>query len=107
MINGSIEHIEYNELDFAKLKPHNPVNFDDLYTCDGLIIEYTNRQAVLELISIIRSQEDEDIYLLPIFLNKFFREPNQEIARLVDGTLSDTSDLSGIAEKTHQIKDRL
>lgn len=107
MSTESIERIEHKELVFAKLQPHTPVDVKDLQAYDGLIIEYTNRQSVFDLINRIRSHEDEEVYLLPIFLSKFFREPNQNVARLVDGTIPDTSDLAPIAAKTHQIKDRL
>lgn len=94
MTFGKVESIEY-------------FTIADLVNVDGIIIEYCDRYSVLELINKIRSHEDEAIYLMPIFLYKFYRESYEDIARFADGTVNNLSDLSEIAEITMRIKERL
>lgn len=107
MQNTTFETITYDQLLFAKLSSKTSFDIKDLYEVDGVIIEYTDHQSVLKLIDTIRSHQDKAIYLLPVFLSRFHRESNKNIARFADGVIKDLSDLSEIGDITHQIKERI
>jgi hypothetical protein len=107
MENPSFETMVHDEVTFAKVEPGDSFAIDELMKVDAIIIEYCDRYSVLELINKIRSHEDEAIYLMPIFLYKFYREFYEDIARFADGTVNNLSDLSEIAEITMRIKERL
>ena len=99
--------LEIGELRFVRLLDQEPLQFELLRKFDGIVIEYTRDTFTTEMIRAVRSHEDEEIYLKPMFLYKSYGEKNEVLSELLDGTLERLNDLGGIAETTAVIQRRL
>ncbi|HET8866384.1 MAG TPA: hypothetical protein VFM80_11860 [Gracilimonas sp.] len=98
---------EIGDMKFIRIKDQEPLTFDSLKNFDGVIIEYTRYTFTLEMIKNIRSHNEEQVYLLPLFLYKSYGEYSDALSEMVDGTLERLNDLNSIAETTSIIKSRI
>ncbi|MFN1835729.1 hypothetical protein AB2B38_010735 [Balneola sp. MJW-20] len=105
--NGDQRIFEVGDLRFVKLFDQEPLQFEVLKGYDGIIIEYSRHTFTFDMIRSIRSHEEEEVYLMPLYLYKSYGEYSELLKELVDGTLERLSELGGIAETTSLIKNRL
>lgn len=105
--NGADRIFEVGDLRFVKLMDQEPLQFELLKAYDGIIIEYSRQTFTINMIKNIRSHEEEEIYLKPLFLYKSYGEYSEILSELVDGSLERLTELGGIAETTSMIKNRL
>ncbi len=98
---------EVGDMKFIRIKDQEPLTFDSLKNFDGVIIEYTRYTFTLEMIKNIRSHNEEQVYLLPLFLYKSYGEHSDALSEMVDGALERLNDLNSIAETTSIIKSRI
>lgn len=107
MENGLIESVTFQNLTFAKVVSGTFFDINNLRGYDAVIIEYTNKMAVLDLMGSIRSHEDQAIYLLPVFFYRFYRESNKEMREFADGTVNDLQNLEAAANQINEINERV
>lgn len=98
---------EVGDLRFLKISDQEPVRLELLKDYSGLIIEYTRHTFTLELIKTIRSHDEEQVYLMPLFLYKSYGDHNEDLSEMVDGTLERLNNLNAIAETTDIIQKRM
>lgn len=98
---------EVGDLKFLKISDQEPVRLELLKEYSGLIIEYTRQTFTLEMIKTIRSHDEEQVYLMPLFLYKSYGDQDEVLSEMVDGTLERLNNLNGIAETTDIIQKRL
>ncbi len=106
MDRNESETVTYEELEFLKIHDREPLYLGRLKSFDGVIIEYSHRLATKEMINKIRTNNDESIYLIPLFIHKEYGDGSRENP-LIDGTLHSLDELGGIANRTRQIKKRM
>lgn len=106
MVSIQSEKIQFEELEFMKIHDRSPLYLSQLRSFDAVIIEYSHWLATKEMIKKIRTQNDESIFLIPIFIHKEYDEGSDSDA-LADGVLYSLRDLTGIANRTRQIKQRM
>lgn len=110
MINNSQDQkIIHDDLTFLKVDPLESFDMKWLENgkVDAIIIEYRKDLSVLELINNIRSHNNKEVYLMPIFLYKIHGETNPVVSQLADGEVTNFSNLNPIADITKKIKNRL
>lgn len=98
---------DVGDMKFIKIKDQEPIAFESLKNFDGVIIEYTRYTFTVEMIKNIRSHDEAQVYLLPLFLYKSYGEYSRVLSEMVDGALERLNDLSSIAETTSIIKSRI
>lgn len=98
--------ITYEGLNFLKIHDREPLFLAQLKSFDGVIVEYSHRLTTKEIINKIRTNNDESIYLIPLFVHKEYGDGSQKDP-LIDGILYSLNELGGIANRTRQIKKRM
>lgn len=103
----SPEIITHNHLRFLKADPSFPLDMKKVADADALIIDYTNETDVLRLLREIRSHHEQEIYLIPCFLHNLVGSIDESVTRLVDGTLTNLSNLDPAAIVVRKIQSRM
>lgn len=98
---------EVGDFKFLKISDQEPVRAELIKDYSGLIIEYTRQTFTFEMIKTIRSHDEEQVYLMPLFLYKSYGDYTKDLSEMVDGTLERLNNLSGIAETTDIIRKRI
>lgn len=107
--NSQDQKIVHDDLTFLKVDPFEFFDMKWLENgkVDAVIIEYRKALSVLELINDIRSHNNKEVYLMPVFLYKIQGETNSVISQLADGEITNLSDINPLADITKKIKSRL
>lgn len=107
--NSQDQQLIHDDLTFLKVDPLESFDMKWLESgkVNGIIIEYRKDLSVLELINDIRSHNNKEVYLMPVFLYKIHGETNPAISQLADGEITNLSNLNPIADITKKIKNRL
>lgn len=103
----TLKKIEFDNLDFLRLKPTESFNPDILTDYDAVIIEYSNDHVVLEAINAIRSHNDKEIYITPAFLLNTGGNMTDTIVSLADGVITNITNLDSAAAVTRNIISRM
>lgn len=107
IMNNTVQTLKYEELTFLRVSDRYPFHLDQIKPFDGVVIEFTEKNASLGLVKNIRSHNQSTVYLTPLFLYRLYGEPDKLIAKLVDGTTSNLGNLKPIADITRKIKSRM
>ncbi len=102
-----LKKIEFDNLDFLRLRPTPSFNPDILGDYDAVIVEYPNRHTVLETINKIRAHNDKSIYITPVFLLNTGGNMDDTIVSLADGVISNLTNLDSAAAATRKIQSRM
>lgn len=107
--NSQDQKIIHDDLTFLKVDPIESFDMKWLENdkVDAIIIEYRKDLSVLRLINDIRSHNNKEVYLIPVFLYKIHGETNPTVSQLTDGEITNLSNLNPIADITKKIKSRL
>lgn len=106
-MNNTVQSLKFEELTFLQVSDRYPFHLDQIKPFDGVVIEFTEKKASLDLVKNIRSHNKAAVYLKPLFIYRLYGEPDELIARLVDGTISNLGELKPIADITRKIKSRM
>lgn len=104
---NNFDIVNHNQLRFLKANPSVPFDLKHLAEADAIIIEYTNYQDVCNLLRDIRSHHEKAIYLKPCFLHNLVGTIDNSVTQLVDGTLTNLSNLDPLAIVVKKIQSRM
>lgn len=92
---GAIENLDVDHLNFKIIQDPLGINLINLHATDGLIIKSDETKVVRQILHQLRTKNDPDIYLMPVFLhsNKLFKSLGNE----VDGYLKE--DINPVSSK--------
>lgn len=107
VMNNTVQSLKYEELTFLRVSDRYPFHLDQIKPFDGVVIEFTEKKTSLDLVKNIRSHNQASVYLKPLFIYRLYGEPDELIAKLVDGTISNLGELKPIADITRKIKSRM
>lgn len=106
-VTDTQEKIEFDNLNFLRMRPAASFNPDILEDYDAIIIEYSDHHDVLETINEIRSHNEKLVYITPVFLLNEAGNMDDSIITLADGVIANLTNLDSAAAVTRKIKSRM
>ncbi|GAA5520279.1 hypothetical protein LQ318_01020 [Aliifodinibius salicampi] len=106
--NSQDQELVHDDLTFLKVDPLESFDMKWLENgkVDAIIIEYRKALSVLEFINDIRSHNNKEVYLMPVFLYKIHGETDPAVSQLADGEITNLSNLNPLADIAKKIKSR-
>lgn len=101
------ETVEFDDLNFLRIRPKSGFNPDRLEEFDAVIIEYLDHHDVLEAINAIRSHNEKQVYITPVFLLNEVGNMDDSIVSLADGVIANLTNLDSAAAVTRKIYNRM
>lgn len=101
------EKIEFDNLNFLRMKITPSFNSDILEDYDAVILVYVDHHTVLKTIYDIRSHKDKQVYITPVFLLNEGGNMDDSIVALADGIIVNLTNLDSAAAVTRQIISRM
>jgi hypothetical protein len=101
------ENIEFDNLNFLRVRPESSFSADRIDDYDAVIIEYSDHHDVLQTINKIRSHNEKSIYITPVFLLNEAGNMDDSIVALTDGVIVNLTNLDSAAAVTRKIKSRM
>lgn len=99
--------IKFDNLNFLRIRPESGFNADRLEDFDAVIIEYLDHHDVLETINEIRSHNEKQVYITPVFLLNEAGNMDDSIVALADGVIANLTNLDSAAAVTRKIYSRM
>ncbi|MCB0686286.1 MAG: hypothetical protein KDC53_07170 [Saprospiraceae bacterium] len=101
-----IEEISHAELVIARIFDFYRGTFLSLQQYDAIVIQYTDQDTCIQLVSRLRCHFDQAIYLKPVFIIKDHGTLPESLADITDGQLSRADDLTLVGSVALRIRDR-
>lgn len=103
MSEQNLHFIDHEGIRFAHVKDYELLLFDDLKQADALIIEFISFTDTFNLLKMVRTHSDRNIYLIPIFLYKAYDLTDKVARSLADGEVNDLKQLDAVMTITQKI----
>lgn len=95
--------LRHNSFEFIRIHDYSNYTVELFMAYDSVIIESNNRDFVEKLIRSIRTHNNSDIYLKPVFLLKSSKVEDPLINNLIDGVIFSLDQLELISDYVKQI----
>lgn len=99
--------IKFDNLNFLRIRPKSRFDADHLADYDAAIIEYLDHHDALETINEIRSHNEKQVYITPVFLLNEGGNIDDSIVALADGVIVNLTNLDSAAAVTRKIYSRM
>lgn len=106
MADNAVE-FTYDDLQFVRVNPLQPVDLDQLAQYDAIILDYTGEYNTYRFLRRVRIHDEKDIYLKPVFLYKIHGGADTVTSKLADGITNNLSNPDSVAAITREINKRI